>query len=337
MPKLLTIDDIRTLVNTVGIERFFLESIEYLKEDFARWQDFKAEPRQVIHYPHGVMELMPTATDDFYAMKFVNGHPMNPAANKATVVALGLYAEVKHGYPLLLSEMTILTALRTAATSALAAKYLAKAGKKTMALIGTGAQSEFQALAMHYYAEVDTIAFYDLDAKAMDKFQKNLAQFPIKLIPVSSIEAALTQADIITTATANKTQAKILKRDNIKPGVHINGIGGDCSGKTELEKDILQQCKIVVEHTPQTMIEGEIQVQDEKQIHAELWEIVQGKKTGREFLDEITLFDSVGFAIEDFSVLRYVYEKAVAHNIGKEVDMIPTGDPKDLFTHLLNH
>ena len=97
----------------------------------------------------GVIELMPICDDEYYAFKYVNGHPYNPQSNKLTVVAVGMLSQVKDGYPLMISEMTLLTALRTAGTSALAARYLAKPNSKVMAMIGTGSQSEFQVIAHH--------------------------------------------------------------------------------------------------------------------------------------------------------------------------------------------
>lgn len=330
--KLITIDDIRNLIKKIGIQDFLLDCVTALKQDFSEWESFKKQSRQVTHYPHGVLELMPISSHDFYAVKYVNGHPFNPKSNKSTVAAIGLFAEVQYGYPLMISEMTLLTAFRTAVTSILAAEYLASKSHQTMALIGAGAQAEFQALAFHFALGVKTIRYYDIDVQAMEKFAKNLANYSINLVACDTIEAVIEGADIVTTATADKKKAIILLEKMLRPGMHINAIGGDCANKTELEATILEQCKVVVEYLPQTIEEGEMQHASPKIIYAELWELVAGKKKGRASATEITLFDSVGFALEDYSILRYVLAKANELNIGQNVNLLPENvNPKDLF------
>lgn len=332
MTKIVTIDDVKTIINKVGILDFFRELVAQLETDFKRWDDFKKSPRHAIHYPQGVMELMPTSDDHEYAFKFVNGHPGNPKNNKLSIVALGLFAEVSDGFPLMVSEMTLLTAFRTAATSALVSSYLAKKSSKSMGIIGTGSQGEFQVLAHHAQLGINQIKYFDIDPKAMDKFANNLSDADLELIPCANAEETLKDVDIITSATANKERLKIIDNSWVTDGMHINGIGGDCPGKTELEAPLLKRAKIVIEFFEQSILEGEIQDLDENAVYAEIWEIAQGKKPGRENDTEVTLFDSVGFALEDYSVLKLIYKYASEMNIGQELPMIPYIDnPKDLF------
>jgi ornithine cyclodeaminase len=119
-------------------------------------------------------------------------------------------------------------------------------------------------------------------------------------------------------------------------GVHINGVGGDCPGKTELHRDILLRSSIFVEYPPQTRIEGEIQQLDPDHPVIELWQVMAGQTAGRTSSDQVTLFDSVGFAIEDFSALRYVRSKLAETGLGTMLDMIADpDDPRDLFGMLL--
>ncbi len=115
------------------------------------------------HSQEGVIELMPTSDGTLYGFKYVNGHPKNTRDGRQTVTAFGVLSDVGNGYPMLLSEMTILTALRTAATSAVAAKHLARADARSMAIIGNGAQSEFQARAFKAILGVDHLRLYDID------------------------------------------------------------------------------------------------------------------------------------------------------------------------------
>ncbi|MFC1603350.1 ornithine cyclodeaminase, partial [Pseudomonadota bacterium] len=128
-----------------------------------------------------------------------------------------------------------------------------------------------------------------------------------------------------------------LTQDMVSPGAHIHALGGDCPGKTELDPALLDHAKIVVEYRPQSQIEGEIQNRPEAAIHAELWEIITGRRPGRESDEELTILDSVGFALEDYSALRLVNVLAAETGIGQETSLVPDlDDPKDLFGALLN-
>jgi ornithine cyclodeaminase len=333
MSLLFTISDLQKLLKQVGVLEFFKLTIENLREDFANWNNVDMIPRVATHYPHGVIELMPASTDEYYGFKYVNGHPNNPAIDKLTVTAVGMLAEVASGYPLLISEMTVLTAFRTAATSALASRYLAIENTKDFGIIGTGSQAEFQVLAHLVELGIERVYYYDIDPQAMQKFTTNMQDYDIQLVPCASAEEVCSNSQILTTATADKTAARILSDAMIHKGMHINGIGGDCPGKTEIDINLLKRSKIVVEFIEQSMIEGEIQNLTQEEVYAELWELVSDKKPGRENVEEVTLFDSVGVAIEDYSILKLVYELAQKYNLGEKVDMLPElSDPKNLFT-----
>ncbi len=331
--KMLSVKDIQALVKKVGMHDFFQGLIAQLASDFARWQQFQKVPRQVTHVDQGVIELMPICDDEYYAYKYVNGHAANPQQGCLTVVATGMLAEVQTGYPLLVTEMTLLTAFRTAATAALAARYLAPTKAKKLAIIGTGAQSEFQILAHQVALGIEQVSYFDISAAAMDKFSKNLSSFSLDLQKGNDISTAVADADVVITATVPGKSEIILHKQWLKNKVHINAIGGDTPGKTELESKILQDAKIVVEFLPQTQVEGEIRNLPQVNVYAELWEIIHKDKAGREEADQITVFDSVGFALEDYSILRYVYRLAQQYNIGDECDLIPALDnPRDLFS-----
>jgi ornithine cyclodeaminase len=279
---------------------------------------------------------MPTSDGQTYGFKYVNGHPKNTKEGLQTVTAFGLLADVYTGYPVLLSEMTLLTALRTAATSAMVAKHLAPKGAKTMAMIGNGAQSEFQCLAFQAVCGIDTVRLYDIDARATQKAARNLAGRGLNVIACTTPEAAIEGAEIITTCTADKQYATILTDNMVGAGVHINAIGGDCPGKTELHRDILLRSSIFVEYPEQTRIEGEIQQLDPDHPVTELWQVILGETQGRVDDRQITLFDSVGFAIEDFSALRFIRDQIRDHAHFIDLDMLADpDDPRDLFGMVL--
>ncbi len=327
-----SVDNMMKLVHHIGVEQVLRDLARYIQDDFARWELFDKTPRVASHSTEGVIELMPTSDGQVYGFKYVNGHPANMKKGLQTVTAFGLLADVASGYPVMLSEMTILTALRTAATSAMVAKHLAPKSATTLAMIGNGAQSEFQALAMKTVCGIENLRLYDIDPAATDKCAANLADSGLNITACPSPEAAIEGAQIITTCTADKQYATILTDNMVGAGVHINAIGGDCPGKTELHRDILLRSDIFTEFTPQTRIEGEIQQLDPDHPVTEMWQVINGTAKGRTSDRQITLFDGVGFAIEDFSALRYVHDQLQDGNFYQDLDMVADpDDPRDLF------
>ncbi|MGI5064741.1 ornithine cyclodeaminase [Treponema putidum] len=320
-------------LKSVGAETVIKRLIPYLEEDYKRWNDFDKVPRMAHHSPVGVIELMPIGDSKTYSFKYVNGHPENPKHNFLTVMAIGVLAEVSTGFPLLLSELTLTTAIRTAATSVMAAKYLAKPNPKKMALIGNGCQSEFQALGFHHILGIEEIYCYDVDPAATDKLMDNLKNVKgLKLIKCGSTREACKGVDIITTITADKKNAIIITPDMVEPGMHINGVGGDCPGKTELDSKVLFMGDVYVEFEPQSRIEGEIQHMDDSFKVTEIWNIIKTGKPINRKPDEITIFDSVGFALEDFSILRLMYDIAKDENVGIPQELVPVlENPKNLY------
>lgn len=324
------VSDLRQMVQSLGPGPFMAGILDCLEHDFGRWDDFDKTARTASHSAYGVIELMPTSDGSIYTFKFVNGHPINTRSGKLTVTAFGALADVASGYPLLISEMTLLTALRTAATSVMAAKALARPDSRRMGLIGTGAQSEFQALAFQHILGVDTVRIFDIDPDAMDKFRHNMRDSGLVIETARSAAEAVQGADIVTTVTADKANATILHLKDIAPGTHINAVGGDCPGKTELDAAILEAGKVFVEYAPQSRIEGEIQQMPPDFPATELWTVLQGQSAGRTKAQDITIFDSVGFAVEDFSALRYLW--SILPKMRRTIDLVPSlDDPKNLF------
>ncbi len=331
-----SVENMMNLVLATGVETFLTELAAYIEEDFRRWEAFDKTARVASHSTDGVIELMPTSDGRLYGFKYVNGHPKNTRTGRQTVTAFGVLSDVESGYPLLLTEMTILTALRTAATSAVAARYLAPQGARTMALIGNGAQSEFQAMAFKAILGIDRLRLFDIEPTASERCRRNLEGFGFDIEICRSGEQAVEGADIVTTATADKQSATILSDNMIGAGIHINAVGGDCPGKTELHRDILLRSDIFVEFPPQTRIEGEIQQLPADHPVTELWQVIAGLKPGRRAAQQITLFDSVGFATEDFSALRYVRDRLTGTDHFDMLDLLADPDePRDLFGMLL--
>ncbi|KRE03264.1 ornithine cyclodeaminase [Bosea sp. Root670] len=331
-----SVDHMMKLVHAIGIERMLSDIAGYIEDDFRRWEIFDKTPRIASHSLEGVIELMPTSDGKLYGFKYVNGHPKNMKAGLQTVTAFGLLSDVATGYPVLLSEMTFLTALRTAAMSAVAAKHLAPKNASTMAIIGNGAQSEFQAFAFRAILGIENLRLYDVDPAATEKCARNLARHGFRITRCATAMEAVEAAEIVTTVTADKQYATILTDNMVGAGIHINAVGGDCPGKTEIHRDVLLRSSIFVEYPPQTRIEGDIQQLDADHPVEELWKVITGAAQGRTDARQITMFDSVGFAIEDFSALRYVYERI--REAGTYVDLDLIADPddsRDLFGMLM--
>jgi ornithine cyclodeaminase len=337
MTTLLTTQDIARIVAAHGLPEVLRQLVAGIGAEFHRWPEFDKVPRLASHSRSGVIELMPVADATHYSFKYVNGHPANGLQGLPTVMAFGVLAEVATGRPLLLSELTLTTAMRTAATSVLAAQALARPGSRTMALIGNGAQSEFQALAFHHLMDIQTLRLFDTDPAATARLQRHLRDVPgLKTVFCTSTAEAVRGADIVTTVTADKRNATILTPEMLAPGMHINGVGGDCPGKTELHPGVLEAARVFVEYEPQTRIEGDLQQMPAEFPVTELWRVLTGQAPGRRSDAEVTVFDSVGFALEDFAALRLMGALAAPLGLGQVIDLIPEmADPKNLYGELM--
>jgi ornithine cyclodeaminase len=337
--EFLSASDAARLVARVGVVACLRQMVQALEADFARWNDFDKSARTAAHSAHGVIELMPVADAHDYAFKYVNGHPVNTQHGLPTVMAFGALADVATGAPRFVSELTLTTALRTAATSAMVARRLARPDSRCMALIGNGAQSEFQALAFLDLLGVRTLRLFDVDPAASAKLQRNLApwldQYGAEAVTVDSVQAAVQGADIVTTVTADKRNAVVLDARALAPGMHLNAVGGDCPGKTELAAEVLRRSSVFVEYEPQTRREGELQQMPADFAVTEFWRVLTGQAPGRVSPAQITLFDSVGFALEDYSALRTMQALGRQAGLLSAIELVPTlADPKDLFALL---
>ena len=261
MVRFVNVHHLARWVGATGLEALLRDLSIEMAAQFRRWPHFDTTPRVASHSVDGVIELMPTSDGTTYGFKFVNGHPVNATRGLQTVTAFGALADVDTGYPLLISEMTILTALRTAATSAMAATVLAPPEATTMAMIGSGAQAEFQALAFRAKLGIRTLRVFDIDPAAMQKFERNATALGFDVTLCANAEEAIAGAHVITTCTADKRIATILTDDIVERaraagprGIHINAIGGDCPGKTEFDIELVKRGSIFVEYPEQSFI-----------------------------------------------------------------------------------
>lgn len=330
--------DIAKIVKLQGIKETFEGMAQYILEDYLNWDEFDKSPRIANHVPNGVLELMPIANKKQYSFKYVNCHPHNPNDGLSTILAFGALVSNDTGQPDVISEFTLTTAFRTAAMSALAAKYLVRPNSKRMVIIGNGCQSEFQALAFHHLLGIEELALFDIDRKASEKLKRNLSNTSLKIEIFDTVAEAVKGADIITTVTAEYSRANIITPEMIEPGMHINAVGGDNINKTELHVDVTKNATMFVEFEPQTRVEGELQNMPADHPVHHLSDVFKSGKSARKSDDEVTLFDSVGFAIEDFSAVRYMNDVAVKLGVARPLSLTPDlADPKDLFGYMIQN
>ncbi|MBC7726516.1 MAG: ornithine cyclodeaminase [Microbacteriaceae bacterium] len=328
----LSAPDMVRLVQRKGLSACFAGIAARIERDFGRWHEFDKSARLACHSEQGVIELMPIADAQCFAFKYVNGHPNNTRRGLPTVMAFGVLADVATGAPRLLCELTLTTAIRTAAMSALVARRLARPGSHCMALIGNGAQSEFQALAFRDLVGITALRLFDRDPAATAKLAANLVGHGLQIQVCRNTAEAVRGAQIVTTLTADKAFAAIITPEMVEPGMHFNAVGGDCPGKTELHPGVLAAASVFVEFEPQTRIEGDLQQMPADFAVTEFWRVLAGQAPGRSSAAQVTVFDSVGFALEDYAALTWVSETAAALGLGDVLQLVPqAADPKNLF------
>lgn len=264
---------------------------------------------------NGDFRAMPAYIDGVAGIKWVSVYPNNSKHGLPTVIATIILSDCNTSVPLALVDGTYLTSARTGAAGGVAAKYLARKDASVMGFIGAGAQARTQLLATKYAVPgIKTIKIYDPRREVAQAFADEFAaELNIDALVCDTIEEAA-QSDIIVTTTPSRSP--VLLKKHVRPGTHINAIGADAEGKQELESELMQACKIVVDDMAQACHSGEVNVSlscgaiCEADIYCSLGEVVAGMKKGRESDDEITVFDSTGLAIQDLVCAKLVYEKA---------------------------
>ncbi|HNS16813.1 MAG TPA: hypothetical protein PKI34_03220 [Bacteroidales bacterium] len=286
--------------------------------------------RTAISPPGGISLYMPAYLKEMKALavKVVTIYKENPAKYQFPVV-MGkvLLQDPDSGDVICIMDGGYLTAVRTGAASGVATRYLARKDEgQLLAVFGTGVQAKMQLLAVAEARKLSGALVFDLSAASAQKFAEELGpkvNFPIR---IAGEPAQLLEADIICTATSSPTP--LFDGNRVKPGTHINGIGSHTPGTRELDTAIILRSKFIGDSREACFGEaGDILIPiregaiTESHYYADLGEIITGKKAGREYADEITLFKSNGLAIQDAATAKLVYEKAVQAGVGTRVDI----------------
>jgi alanine dehydrogenase len=311
----------------IGLKNFLLHLMESLETGFKRFADkrIRVPARHEFFFPFGSIATMIAADDEFFACKLVSTHVENNIKfGMPTVMATGVLSDVQTGYPIMLTESTILTALRTGATSAIATKYLANKKSKTVGIIGNGAQALPQLHALSLIMEIERVYAHDTDRDASKLFKISAEKLlnGKAEIRVTDAKTTCSESDVVVAVTSNElNSAPVIYENWIRNGTHINAVGGSVANQVELEKSLLDKAKVIVDFRDQAIYEGESQQLTKEQIYADLSEIVTSNKASSIGDHDITVFDSVGFAMEDLQAFKLVYDLAISERVGKVVDI----------------
>ncbi len=321
--------DRKTVSELVGIE----EALQSVEKAFRYFGQGKAQmPAKVyicLDKYKGDFRAMPAYLEGFKGcgIKWVNVHPENKKRGLPTVMAVIILSDPRNGFPLCLMEATYATALRTGAAGGIAAKYLARADSRKIALVGCGVQARMQLLALNKLFNIEEVRVWGMkphEAKRVINRMKELKS--LKMTVCDTVKDCVSDSDIIVTTTPSRKPLVRLKW--LKTGVHINAIGADAAGKQEIDPQILKSAKIVVDAWEQAAHSGEINVPvregklSKNDIYANIGEIVTGRKKGRTKRSEITVFDSTGLAIQDIAIANIIYRKAKRLKKGRDLNFI---------------
>ena len=260
-----------------------------------------------------------------FAAKINANYPDNPARFALpTIQGTVMLADATNGVPLAVMESGSITALRTAAATAVAAKFLARKDARTVTLVGCGVQGEMQLEALHAVLAFERVWLVDTVATRAEALAERIAaRHGVDAKARTNLRGVLSESDVCVTCTPSRRA--FVARDDVAPGTFVAAVGADSQGKQELDPALLAHATLVVDVLEQCAEIGELQhalasgLMTRADVHAELADVVTGRRPGRTRPDEITVFDSSGTALQDVAAARAVYDKARAAGRGVEV------------------
>lgn len=242
-----------------------------------------------------------------------------------TIQGALLLADTVSGRPLAVMDSTALTAIRTAATAMLAARFGARQEAKVAAIIGCGVQARYQLDALRVSFPIEEIRVFDIDATRARAFANIVAEVGTHAVPAPSASAAVEGADICITCTTSK--APVLTGNLELAGCFVAAMGADNPEKSEIEPALMAKARILVEDIEQCAAGGDLAHAlhagsvSRDRVHADLARLVAGEKTGREKPDELVIFDSCGSGVQDVAAAWAAYQAAQATGIGNRFDL----------------
>lgn len=322
----------RSDVESVLTMRDTMEAVEEGFRQFALG-NLNMPLRTVIRIPdyHGLNLGMPAYIGgemDALGLKVVSIYPDNPSEyNLPTTIATVLLNDPKTGAPLAIMDGTFLTAMRTGAVSGVATKYLAKADAKVAGIFGAGVQARTQLMAIAEARKLELVKVYDIDPETRERYTQEMGErLGLKVVPVDSPRAAVEGCDIIVAASSARTP--VFDGTWVEEGAHINGVGSHSPDARELDETTIVRSKVVADSREAVLAEaGDLMIPiadgaiTEGHIHAELGEVITGEKEARVTDQEVTLFKSVGLALQDVATATKVYKLCKQRGIGSSVEL----------------
>lgn len=328
---LLTVDDIRQLVRLVGIQTLMRSLIAALQEAFIAYDEqiTVIPPRSGFSYEEpysGLIEWMPALRrGGSVTLKMVGYHPHNPHQHELPTIvsSIGVY-DVSTGLLRGMMDGTFLTALRTGAVSAIASRYLARSSSQVVGIVGAGAQAVTQLHALSTVFEVRQVNVYDLDPSVSESFLRRIAflDIPVTVFGEAQLPNLVATADILCTATSTPVGSPPVIPDvGTNEWLHINAIGSDFPGKTEIPYRLLRRAFVVPDFPEQALREGECQQLAPDAIGPALHIVMKNADAYADMRDQLTVFDSTGWALADAVAARFLLDLAHEHGVGREVNI----------------
>jgi len=332
--------DIYHLISHVGLDALMDQMIHQLRQALLAYDesDHELPIRDGFNYTEpfpGLVEWMPIMKKAHSAtIKVVGYHPDNPERRglPSVLSTIGIY-DIDSGHLKGLGDATFLTALRTGAASAIASECLAKKSSSVVGMIGVGAQSVTQLHALGRLFPIEKILINDIDPNAEASFVTRIkalipATVEIRAVPV---ELLVQSADILCTSTSiGVGEGPLFEDREVRPWLHVNAVGADFPGKTELPLNLLKRSLVVPDFARQAMKEGECQRLDAGDIGPDLASVVQGEIDIDDIQQRLTVFDSTGYALEDQVAIRMLLDYCDELDLGVDVQLeTATGDPRN--------
>lgn len=334
--------DVREIVLEVGVNRFMDELIDSLSEALRAYDESKTRiiKRAGFSYEHphpGVLEWMPAMSAGHQGvLKVVAYNPSNPVARglPTIVSTINLY-DIATGRLVVLMDGVLPTALRTGAASAVATRVLAHPDSSVLGLVGCGAQAVTQLHAISRVVDVKRVLIYDIDPAASASFSDRVAFLGLPVEEVGR-EVLERESDVICTATsAGVGTGPVVDDGQFKRWVHVNAVGSDLPGKTELSAEFLRRSFVCPDFADQALVEGEAQQLAADDLGPPLNELLNGGDTVKAYRETSTVFDSTGFVVEDMVIAEIFLRHAAAMGLGSTLNIEGVdGDPKNPYAGL---
>ncbi len=306
------------------------EAIDAVRVAYSAFANGRVEMPSVQHLDvskyNGEVDVKSGYVEDFKLIgtKIATGFYENLKKGFPPGIAVIVLLDLETSMPVAIMDGTHITAYRTGAAGAIAAQVLARKNSSNVGILGAGTQGRMQLLALQEIFDIQNVKIWDIERGLAERYEKEM---PVNVQVVDKPEQVVPDTDILVTATPSRKA--LIGADVIQEGLHINAIGADGPGKQELDPAIMKiATKIVVDSLAQCVRIGEIQhafsegLIKESSVHAEIGEILNGEKAGRESESEITIFDATGLSAQDIAAAKIVYDAAKKKGLGRRINLL---------------